>query len=128
MATVKKDTYSSHDQLRGKAERRAKKVLYEYITGCDLGDGDEESTISDISYVDVTGSQPQKLNFKTEQEARDFFVNDEGYTPESVAGDALYALAKEKNFELNIQDKTIKAGNEKKQNLQGGSNGAPNLF
>ena len=32
-ATVKKDSYSSHDQLRGKAERKAKKTLYEYITG-----------------------------------------------------------------------------------------------
>lgn len=42
-ATVKKDSYSSPDQLRGKAERRAKKALYEYITGCDFGDADEDS-------------------------------------------------------------------------------------
>jgi len=42
-ATVKKDNYSSHDQLRGKAERRAKKALFEYITGCDFGDADEDS-------------------------------------------------------------------------------------
>ena len=39
-ATVKKDVFSSHDLLRGKAERRAKKVLYEYITGSDFGDAD----------------------------------------------------------------------------------------
>jgi len=44
IATVKKDSYSSADQLRGKAERRAKKSLYEYLTGCDLGDADEESS------------------------------------------------------------------------------------
>lgn len=44
VATVKKDNYSSPDQLRGKAERRAKKALYEYITGCDFGDADEESS------------------------------------------------------------------------------------
>ena len=44
VATVKKDSYSSADQLRGKAERRAKKALYEYITGCDLGDADEDSS------------------------------------------------------------------------------------
>lgn len=44
LATVKKDSYSSADQLRGKAERRAKKALYEYITGCDFGDADEESS------------------------------------------------------------------------------------
>lgn len=40
-ATVKKDGYSSHDQLRGKAERRAKKILYEFLTGCDFGDADD---------------------------------------------------------------------------------------
>ncbi len=44
IATVKKDDYSSPDQLRGKAERRAKKALYEYITGCDFGDADEDSS------------------------------------------------------------------------------------
>ena len=36
--------YSSNDQIRGKAERKAKKALYEYITGSDFGDGDETST------------------------------------------------------------------------------------
>lgn len=45
VATVKKDSTSSADQLRGKAERRAKKALYEYLTGCDFGDADEESAI-----------------------------------------------------------------------------------
>lgn len=44
IATVKKDSYSSMDQLRGKAERRAKKSLYEYLTGCDFGDADEDSS------------------------------------------------------------------------------------
>ena len=44
VATVKKDSYGSPDQLRGKAERRAKKALYEYITGCDFGDADEDSS------------------------------------------------------------------------------------
>lgn len=48
-AVVKKDGFSSADQLRGKAERRAKKTLYEYLTGCDLGDADEESSTSDNS-------------------------------------------------------------------------------
>ncbi len=54
VATVKKDSYSSHDQLRGKAERRAKKALYEYITGCDFGDADEQSSVVDIPHEDVT--------------------------------------------------------------------------
>ena len=128
LATVKKDSYSSHDQLRGKAERRAKKVLYEYITGCDFGDADEGSGIADIPYVDMTEGQHQKLNFLTEKEARDYFINDEGFTPESVAGEGLYTLAKEKGFELNIQEKTIKTGNEKKETLKNSQNSAPNLF
>lgn len=42
-ATPKKDGYSSLDQLKGKAERKAKKCLYEYLTGTDLGDADEDS-------------------------------------------------------------------------------------
>lgn len=42
-ATPKKDAYSSLDQLKGKAERKAKKALYEYLTGTDLGDADEDS-------------------------------------------------------------------------------------
>jgi len=57
VATVKKDDYSSHDQLRGKAERRAKKALYEYITGCDFGDADEESSKTiDAKYEVVSES------------------------------------------------------------------------
>ncbi|MDR3188100.1 MAG: hypothetical protein LBT94_02815 [Prevotellaceae bacterium] len=55
VATVKKDSYSSHDQLRGKAERRAKKALYEYITGCDFGDADENSShVVDAEFTDVS--------------------------------------------------------------------------
>lgn len=51
IATVKKDDYSSHDQLRGKAERKAKKALYEYITGCDFGDADEQSSVQIVDAV-----------------------------------------------------------------------------
>lgn len=51
IATVKKDDYSSHDQLRGKAERKAKKALYEYITGCDFGDVDEQSSVPIVDAV-----------------------------------------------------------------------------
>ena len=50
---VKKDNYSSSDQLRGKAERKAKKQLYEYITGCDFGDADENSSTIDVSHTEV---------------------------------------------------------------------------
>lgn len=44
IATVRRDQYSSNDQLRGKAERRAKKAFYEYLTGTDYGDADETSS------------------------------------------------------------------------------------
>lgn len=55
VANVKKDSYSSMDQIKGKAERRAKKVLYEYLTGIDFGEGDESSTTpEDVDYIDVT--------------------------------------------------------------------------
>lgn len=43
VATPKKNQFSSLDQLQGKAERKAKKSLYEYLTGIDLGDADEDS-------------------------------------------------------------------------------------
>lgn len=44
VATVPKNSFSTYDQLKGKAERRAKKALYEYITGTDLGEADEDAT------------------------------------------------------------------------------------
>ena len=69
VATVKKDDYSSPDQLRGKAERRAKKALYEYITGCDFGDADEESSIPvDTTYTEIkeNANQGKPLGFNPE--------------------------------------------------------------
>lgn len=53
MAVVPKTAYSSYDQLKGKAERRAKKMLYEYITGLDLGENDGDS----ISSSEEVGSR-----------------------------------------------------------------------
>lgn len=65
VATVKKDSYSSPDQLRGKAERRAKKALYEYITGCDFGDADETSgAVVDAVYTDVTSEVESEVKEK----------------------------------------------------------------
>jgi len=69
IATVKKDAYSSHDLLRGKAERRAKKALYEYITGCDFGDTDEGSSTMDIPHEDVTKTvADKKTTMKSNQQ------------------------------------------------------------
>lgn len=55
VANVKKDGYSSLDQIKGKAERKAKKVLYEYLTGIDFGDADENSS-------EPVDEQPQPEN------------------------------------------------------------------
>ena len=62
IASLKKDEYSSMDQLKGKAERRAKKVLYEYLTGCDLGEADETSSEPiDVEYEEQP-AQPTNIN------------------------------------------------------------------
>lgn len=64
-ANVKKDDYSSIDQIKGKAERRAKKVLYEFLTGVDFGDGDETSTtVEDVTYTDVTNEVKTEIGSK----------------------------------------------------------------
>lgn len=76
VATVKKDSYSSHDQLRGKAERRAKRALYEYITGCDFGDADaSENTVIDTTYEDV--SAKVKTEIKENANAETLAINAE---------------------------------------------------
>lgn len=72
VATVKKDDYSSPDQLRGKAERRAKKALYEFITGCDFGDADEDSaTPVDTPYTEIkaNANQGAPIEVKPQQAA-----------------------------------------------------------
>jgi hypothetical protein len=126
VCTVKKDSYSSHDQLRGKAERRAKKVLYEYVTGCDLGDADENSGVVDIPFVEV---KYEKLTFKNEAEARAFFINDQGIVPEAIEGNKIFYLAKEKGFELiiaGISSFKMMEAIEKKANIK--TNQSPTLL
>lgn len=74
VATVKKDSYSSPDQLRGKAERRAKKALYEYITGCDFGEADENSShVEDANYTDVTNEVAQEVKAQANQGGTIYF-------------------------------------------------------
>jgi hypothetical protein len=69
VTTVKKDSYSSMDQLRGKAERRAKKALYEYITGCDFGEADGDSNVVDIPHEEMASAPqgPKKQTVSFEQ-------------------------------------------------------------
>lgn len=127
-ATVKKDSFSSHDQLRGKAERRAKKVLYEYLTGFDMGDADEESSVSDIPHVDATIEQKQKLNVRNEDEARKFFI-DNGYKEEAVKGKGLYEIAKKESLDIIFVtgESNIDNVNQKKNDLRNWTNRNPQL-
>lgn len=53
--SIKAGEYASADLIMGKAERKAKKALYEYITGVDLGDSDADSAVVEEGvYEDVT--------------------------------------------------------------------------
>jgi len=56
---VKSDAYSTPDQLKGKAERRAKKWLYEYLTNIDMGEGDVQSANETVD------DQPQPEEIRT---------------------------------------------------------------
>lgn len=73
-ATVRRDQYASYDQLRGKAERRAKKALYEYLTGTDYGEADETSSRPlDTPYIDISrpavpANQGAPIEIKIEEE------------------------------------------------------------
>lgn len=77
VATVRRDQYSSNDQLRGKAERRAKKALYEYLTGTDYGDADETSSrpnaVIDTVAVEIAekGNSGPAIGFDTAEEVQD---------------------------------------------------------
>ena len=74
MAIVKKNKYSTYDQLKGKAERRAKKSLYEYLTGMDLGDADPNSAIIDIPHEEVKeteGKNPFENDKKQQKNGSD---------------------------------------------------------
>lgn len=48
---------STTDQLRGKAERKAKKAFYEFLTGIDLGDADVEDAQATV--ISTTINKPE---------------------------------------------------------------------
>lgn len=64
--TVKKDVHSTPDALKGKAERRAKKQLYEYLTGCDLGEASDSNDVSNIQEATIITSikMPENKEFE----------------------------------------------------------------
>ena len=91
IATVKKDDYSSHDQLRGKAERKAKKALYEYITGCDFGDADEQSS---VPIVDAVAEADTRATYEVLKSQLDRY-------PEELQNDMAF-LAEYSSFNKNV--------------------------
>lgn len=101
-AVVPKNAYSTYDQLKGKAERRAKKMLYEYVTGLDLGENDGDSISTSNNVENADSSQYDELKFKSEAEAREFFIKDQGFTKESVAGEKLFTTAEGEGIDVVI--------------------------
>ena len=69
-ATVKKDGYSSMDQIKGKAERQAKKRLYEYLTGCDFGEADEDSSIPEeqSGHAEAVDAKKAEMRAKADEQ------------------------------------------------------------
>ena len=70
---IKSNEYTSYDALIGKAERKAKRWLYNTIKGTDISDGD----VSDIPHVEIVEKEDNKLEVltdllkKTEQQLSD---------------------------------------------------------
>jgi hypothetical protein len=94
-ATVKKDDYSSPDQLRGKADRRAKKALYEYVTGCDFGDADaseftesKDVTAEEKLKHDLQNTPKQTINIDSNQIANAAPTASQGSTAPSAPNPA----------------------------------------
>ena len=50
---LRQDAFSSVDQLRGKAERRIKKQIFENVTGMDFGDADSENIAFEEAKAEV---------------------------------------------------------------------------
>lgn len=98
-ATVRRDQYSSNDQLRGKAERRAKKALYEYLTGTDYGEADETSSrpnaVIDTVAVEISekGNAGPAIGFDDAEEATVEEASAPAAAPEPVAAQPAQAQA-----------------------------------
>ena len=93
-ATVRRDQYSSNDQLRGKAERRAKKALYEYLIGTDYGEADETSSrpnaVIDTVAVEISekGNAGPAIGFDDAEVATVEEASAPAAAPEPVAAQA----------------------------------------
>jgi hypothetical protein len=73
---IKSNEYTSYDALIGKAERKAKRWLYNAIKGTDISDGD----VSDIPHVEIKNNEDDRLVKLTEL----FADTKSSITPEEV--------------------------------------------
>lgn len=62
---LRQDAFSSVDQLRGKAERRIKKQIFENVTGMDFGDADSENIAFEEAKAEVVESRVATEGNKT---------------------------------------------------------------
>lgn len=72
---IKSNEYTSYDALVGKAERKAKRWLFNTIKGTDISDGD----VTDIPHVEVVDTENAKLNSILElyEKAKDVLTPEE---------------------------------------------------
>lgn len=62
---LRQDAFSSVDQLRGKAERRIKKQIFENVTGMDFGDADSENIAFEEAKAEVVETRVATEGNKT---------------------------------------------------------------
>lgn len=93
---IKSNAYTSYDALIGKAERKAKRWLYNTIKGTDISDGD----VSDIPHVEVKESENIKLDLLKE------LIEKVGDNINDEEKDYAKRIVDEK--EINSYDKAIK--------------------
>ena len=93
---IKNSDYTSYDALIGKAERKAKRWLYNTIKGTDISDGD----VHDIPHTVVSGEDDTKLD-----DAKSLFDSVKEYLSEPESADIQRIID---NKEDNSYDKAIK--------------------
>lgn len=101
---IKSNEYTSYDALIGKAERKAKRWLYNTIKGTDISDGD----VSDIPHVEVKEQSELKL-----PRLNSLFESVKSDLSESELRDLQRVID---NEEVNSYDKAIEFLNSKIKN------------
>ena len=99
---IKSNEYTSYDALIGKAERKAKRWLYNTIKGTDISDGD----VNELPIIEAEIIIDERLN-----ELKELFKEIEGFLSDKEAERCEEVI---NNKEVNSYDKTIKFLNSKK--------------